>query len=175
MENISDTKYCKYCESDKPIVRFRIRFDKRREPPLEYLNNKCKDCDAEYTRQRHYSLKDDPEYKKKNSKRSSEYAKRTGKSKARWQKENDDPKRINALKEWRENNRWRVSELHKIAVGKYHTYNMSNMTDVYIARKIKDQFPWMERVDILRDKELMDLKRAEILIYRLNKHSNGKK
>lgn len=141
----SGTKYCKYCDSDKPISDFRIRLDKRRIPALEYINNKCKQCES-------------------------------GDSSHKWKLIQNGYIQTKRIKrtwldgEHKRNKKWSISETHKKSVDKYYTQNSVNLTDLHVAKRLKSQFPFMDRSEILKDKELIDLKRAEILIYRLNKN-----
>jgi hypothetical protein len=141
----SNTKYCKYCDSDLPISEFRIRFDKRRLPPLEYVNSKCKQCESK-----------DSSHKWKLLKNGYIQTKRI-----KCEDLNNEPKR---------NKKWSISKTHKKSVDKYYVNNSLKLTDLHIAKRLKAKFPFMKRSEILKDKELIETKRAEILIYRLNKN-----
>jgi len=78
---------------------------------------------------------------------------------------------------WRKKNKNGVKEQQKIRTKNWGVNNVDKLTDLYLAKKIVRQSPELSRIEVLKNKDLLELKRSEILIYRLTRKINdyGKK
>ena len=173
---MKNKKYCKYCDSAKNHSEFRIRVEKRTNPHFKYRINKCKECEIEYRQEWYSRKKKDKDWMKKNAERVKVYNKQSGYSKKRWQKNKNNPEWKRLLKQWRLDNQNIVKENQKKRGKKYHEKNRDSVSDAYCISCLKNQFPELTTEEILKDTRLIELKRAEILNFRLNKIINdGKK
>lgn len=164
---IPERKYCKKCGKVKPSSEFRIRTEKRTLPHLEYLNYQCRTCEAEYSKRYHHDRKDDQEYMKKNAERVRLYDKRTGASKKRWQKRKNDVEFKKKIAEYRKLNSKRIKANQRKRSLKHHTINRDQITDAYCIARLKSQFKGITNEFIISNPDLIEIKRNEILIFRV--------
>lgn len=160
-----EPKICTKCKVEKQPEEFRVR-QGRRAGDKSYLSPPCKECESIAARMRYKKIKDNPEVKKRNRKRTNEYRKRAGYGKRRWQAVKNDPTRKAKIKKWREENPESVKVNQKKRGLEWHRKNCDNITDTYVIMRLQFQFKGMTAESILANPHLMEIKRDQIILYR---------
>lgn len=157
-------KKCSRCQHIKSADCFRTRRDKRRGKECIYLNNTCKKCDCEITKERHQKLKDNPDYIELSRQRARQYHKVN----ADIIREKNQLKR--QTKRYKENrkkyiqkNKEKISQQERITKRRYHEKNRDELTDEYVGAKIVNKTP-LKRNEI--PPAFIKIKRLEIICIR---------
>lgn len=166
-------KLCSRCNIEKDDSAFRVRTDKRRNPPLVYLNNTCYDCDAETQRERVRKQRQTPEGRKKHNQWANKSYHRHRDDRVRKMREKRKTPEYKAkMKEYRENNKQKIYQQEVITKKRYHEKNRDAVTDEYVIGRLIQQGYKREECT----PELIELKRVKILKKRLkNKIAKLKK
>lgn len=148
-------KYCKYCDKTKPIGEFRKRIDKRVKQKKIYRDSKCISCQSEYLKGRYQEY-----YRNYYKKHSDKIKKHTKDCRDR-----NPEKAREYSSNWNKNNKDRHSKSHK----KWAEKVRGSISDVYVYGLLKKKYPFITKEYIKKYPQLIKIKRAEILIFRLKK------
>lgn len=155
-------KKCARCLKIRVISNFRIRTDKRQQPPLTHINNKCKFCEAEEQRTRY---KSNPE---KHLTKTKEY-RRLNKDKVNarrrvYRQENSERIHKNRRR-YDKKNAVKIKQQQAIRGKRWAIYQKENLTDNYIIEKIKQRTD-LSKQDILNNTELIMAWRTNLKLKR---------
>ena len=168
---LPEKKVCSRCKIEKVKDDFRIRVDKRTEPPFEYLNSVCKVCDGELAAINYNKKKDDPAFKKKRNDGVKKYALlNKEKISASEKKRRQTPEYKKWVKDYYEKNREHILELHR-NVCKRAVVELRDWVIVkrYSQNKNKDLRPILKE-----NKELIEVMRLQTKLKKeIRKKKNG--
>lgn len=162
--SIPDEKVCSKCNEKKNKNDFRVRADKRSDPPFIYLNNTCKKCDAELHLERFRKERNTPEGKARHNRWAREFHHRhREKCLAAAKERRNRPGYKEMISEYRNRNRDKLNKKSVITKRRWSQKHMENLTDEYISMKL---FNCIDREFIKNHPELIEAKRLQILIKR---------
>lgn len=152
---------CSVCKKNKKKKYFRIRTDKRRNPPLIYPSNICLKCEAEKQKERTKRERATPEGRKKHNQWAKEFHVRhrdkvLAYGKAR--RKTAEFKRY--MKKYRKRNKEKIAKQEKITKRRYQEKHMNALTDLYVKSKLG--FTKNEEVP----KEIIEAKRMQLKLVR---------
>lgn len=156
---LPDRKICHRCNIEKDKEDFRIRTEKRCEPHFEYLNNTCKQCDAEVTRISYRKTKD--KNREKNAAKARQYYRENKDAvREREKKRRQTQKYKDWVKAYYKKNRDRILENHRnvcrravselrdwVIVGRYSQHKNSHLRPILKGNK--------ELIEVMRLKTIL--------------------
>lgn len=164
------TKHCKYCNKTKPCKDFRTVTHKRIKTPFYvFFSNKCKLCEVIERKERNARIKNDPELNKAHVAQSREYNIRTGYAKKRYQKNKNSDHYKNYITIWRKKNAVSIKIKQSIVTKEWFKKHRDNITEIYCIQRLRAQFPELTIEFFKSNPDYIELKRSEILMYRMNK------
>jgi len=91
-----------------------------------------------------------------------------------YQKSLSNPKRSESISNWRKKNRLKVAITNRKAVSKHQKKDWASISDNYCIGKIlyKNTDPNITRKYLKENYHLIEIKRAEIILYRIKKYGN---
>lgn len=163
-------KFCSRCHIEKPESDFRVRVEKRSDPPFSYFNNTCRACDAEITRAAWAEKRKTPEGRKKNCESARKaYRKRREKVKAQMKKKRQTPDYKEKMREYRRKNKEKIFSQEVATKKRYQEKHKSQITDKYVIGKLREQG------NLNPTEEEIEIKRAKILIHRIKEKIDSQK
>lgn len=158
---------CTRCDKEKEDSKFRIRTDKRRNPPLIYVNNVCKDCESEISKERVRNQRKTEEGRKRHNKWAmASYQRNREKNIHRMREARKTPEYKAYMKEYRKRRKEIIQQQEQVTKRKYHEKHRDAVTDSYAIRLLVTQgFGTYEEIE--KQRELIDLKKVQILTKRL--------
>ena len=158
-------KVCAHCQIEKDESFFGHKCDKRRNPPLHYLDNVCNECRAARQRERTRKERQTPEGRAKHNFWTNESHKRNReKNLAKMKERRATPEYKAYMKAYRERRKEIIYQQELITKRKYFDKNRDSVSDEYCIQKIKEQQK-ITRENITA--EMIERKRIQILIKRL--------
>ena len=130
-------KKCNRCKVEKKDSDFRIRTSRYKESVYEFLNNTCKQCDAELSGQ-YYHKNRTPEMLAKNASRVKKYnSENKDKIRIRQKKKRSTPEYKAYMKKYREKRKQVIYQQELITKKRYHEKNRNEISDKYAIRLLK--------------------------------------
>lgn len=167
INELPSEKICTGCKNKKGKDQFRIRDKKYKGESRYYLSPRCKGCENEEQKIRYLKIKDDLLFKKKNHQRAKDYCK---KNKTRIKQKNSIKRQTDKyktyVKEYRKKNKAKIQQQETVTKNRYHSKNRDPITDKYVIRQLISQ-GYGSKEQVMGDKELIELKRIQILNKRI--------
>lgn len=157
-------KQCSKCHIEKEDSCFRQRKENRRNCTSVYLNNTCRECDAELARLYYSKVKNDDKFKVKNRGRANEYRQNNYErvaEKGRIRRMSEAYKKMR--RDYEQQNKDRIHKKSVPVKKRFHEKHRDNLTDEYISNKL---FGRIDREFINNFPEIIEAKRLQILIKR---------
>ena len=134
-------KFCSRCKKNKSSDSFRMRHEKRK-GDFYYLNNTCRQCDADIAKENYKKAKDIEEFKMLNRERANKYRIENidvvkEKDQARRQQERHKENRRNYIQK----NKKKIFAQEKVCKEKWHKKNRDELTDVYVGSRLVQGTP----------------------------------
>jgi hypothetical protein len=171
-DQIPESKICGRCKIDKPKSEYRIRVEKRDKKGMggfRYLNNTCIQCDKEIAAENYVKQRQSPEFiKKHNQWAKQRYWRNRDKLVEKAKEYRDKPSAKENMKKYRQKNKDKIAEQERITKERYLRKNVDPITDKYVARLLVTQGHGTFD-EIINNKELIEIKRGQILLRRIKK------
>jgi len=171
IELLPTSKQCTKCKKDKQQQHFRIRHQKGKTGTTYYLNPTCLSCDRQYARDKHKRDRATEEGKKKhNNWANQRYHRRRDEMVEKAKEYRNSEQGRQTRKAYIKKNKNKIYEQEVVCKKKYHEKNRDSISDRYALNLLKTQGYSESEIT----SELIEIKKAEILIHRLKTKINGK-
>lgn len=162
---LPENKICAHCKKEKPAKDYRVRYDKRSEPIIQYLNNTCRECDAEISRINQQKVRSTPEGRRRHCDWArTSYKRRRDKVIVQMKERRQTPEYKEMMRQYRQRNKTKIYDQEVVTKKRYHIKHRDGLTDGYIRRLfigngLGEPTP-----------ELIQAKRIQLLIQRKTKN-----